>query len=37
MTLDEKYAIRLEQLEKGAKEIYVGETDNIKVILRLGE
>mgnify|MGYP003645874827 FL=1 len=37
MTLDEKYEVRLKQLEEGAKEIYEGEKGNIEVILRLGE
>lgn len=37
MSLLEKYQIRLEELERGAREFYEGETENIKVILRLGE
>lgn len=36
MSLLEKYQIRLEQLEKGAKEFYKGETENILTILKLG-
>jgi hypothetical protein len=36
MSLLEKYQIRLEQLENGAKEFYKGETENILTILKLG-
>ena len=36
MSLLEKYEERLKQLENGAKEFYKGETNNIKLILRLG-
>lgn len=36
MTLLEKYEVRLKQINEGSKEIYKGEKDNIKLILRLG-
>ena len=37
MTTLEKYTVRLEQLNNGAKEFYKGERDNVVLILELGE